>query len=53
MHGTKVKGTFDGRCCSFLRINYAALEAEMLKGGSDEELLACLERQLEFTTREE
>jgi gluconokinase len=40
MRGTKVKGTFDGRCCSFLRIDYAALEAETLKGGSDEELLA-------------
>jgi hypothetical protein len=34
------KGTFDWRCCKFLRIDYAALEAETLKGGSDEELLA-------------
>ena len=40
MRGTKVKGTFDGRCCSFLRIDYEALEAEALKGGSDAELLA-------------
>ena len=30
---------FDGRCCRFLKIDYAALEAETLKGGSDEALL--------------
>ena len=35
-----VKGSFDSRCCQFLHIDYAALEAETLKGGSDEELLA-------------
>src|SRR3989442_12143162 len=35
-----VKGSFDGRCCSFLHIDYAALEAETLKGGSDSDLLA-------------
>ncbi|MDB6003770.1 MAG: hypothetical protein JWR15_757 [Prosthecobacter sp.] len=35
-----VKGGFDWRCCEFLRIDYAALEAETLKGGSDESLLA-------------
>ena len=40
MRGTALKGTFDGRCCSFLCVNYAAVEAETLKGGSDEELLA-------------
>ena len=40
MRGTATKGTFDGRCCSFLQIDYAALEAETLKGGNDEELLA-------------
>src|SRR5206468_8173925 len=40
MRGTTVKGTFDGRCCNFLHIDYADLEAETLKGGSDEELLA-------------
>lgn len=38
--GTAMKGSFDARCCAFLHINYAALEAETLKGGSDEELLA-------------
>ena len=36
-----VKGSFDWRCCEFLKIDYATLEAEMLKGDkSDEELLA-------------
>jgi hypothetical protein len=40
MRGTTAKGTFDGRCCSFLHIDYAALEAETLKGGSDAALLA-------------
>jgi hypothetical protein len=35
-----VKGGFDYRCCDFLRIEYEALEAEVLAGGkSDEELL--------------
>ena len=40
MRGTKEKGTFDGRCCRFLHVDYTALEAETLKGNSDEELLA-------------
>jgi gluconokinase len=36
-----MKGSFDSRCCSFLKIEYAAIEAEALKGEkSDEELLA-------------
>src|SRR3954453_10687360 len=35
-----VRGSFECRCCTFLEIDYAALEAETLKGGkSDEELL--------------
>jgi Domain of unknown function (DUF5069) len=35
-----VKGSFDWRCCQFLHIDYAALEAETLKGDkSDEGLL--------------
>jgi len=38
--GTAMKGSFDARCCRFLGIDYAALEKEVLKGGSDEELLA-------------
>ena len=38
--GSAVKKSFDDRCCLFLAIDYAALEAETLKGGkSDEELL--------------
>src|SRR5262245_33470362 len=38
--GTVMKNSFDDRCCKFLRIDYAALEAETLKGGkSNEELL--------------
>ncbi len=36
-----VKGSFDWRCCQFLKLDYAALEAEALKGGkTDDELLA-------------
>ncbi len=37
--GTSMKGSFDWRCCAFLQIDYAALEAETLKGGTDEVLL--------------
>jgi hypothetical protein len=40
MRGAVTKGSFDWRCCAFLKIDYAALEAETLKGGTDEELLA-------------
>ena len=37
--GKAMKGSFDSRCCNFLHVDYAALEAEALKGGSDQELL--------------
>src|SRR3954463_12886595 len=37
--GTQNKTSFDSRCCRFLNIDYATLEAETLKGGSDEQLL--------------
>lgn len=37
--GVSSKNSFDSRCCRFLHIDYAALEAETLKGGTDEELL--------------
>jgi gluconokinase len=37
--GISMKGSFDWRCCEFLKIDYAALQAETLKGGSDDELL--------------
>lgn len=39
-HRGTVKNSLDWRCCRFLKIDYAALEAETLKGGkTDEELL--------------
>ena len=31
--------SFDSRCCRFLHIDYAPLEKETLKGGTDQELL--------------
>ena len=38
--GIEMKGSFDWRCCRFLKIDYADIETETLKGGkSDEELL--------------
>ena len=37
--GVSSKANFDSRCCTFLHIDYAALEVETLKGGSDESLL--------------
>ena len=40
MRGTPSPNTFDARCCRFLGVDYKALEAETLKGGTDEELLA-------------
>jgi gluconokinase len=40
MVGPGHAGSFDSRCCSFLKIDYADLVAETLKGGSDEEVLA-------------
>jgi hypothetical protein len=38
--GNKMATSFDARCCRFFQIDYAALEKETLKGGTDEELLA-------------
>jgi hypothetical protein len=37
--GVTSTSSFDSRCCKFLHIDYAALEVETLKGGSDESLL--------------
>ena len=38
--GDSIKGTVDWRCCQFLKIKYADLEIEILKGDkSDDELL--------------
>ncbi|MBL9216526.1 MAG: DUF5069 domain-containing protein [Opitutaceae bacterium] len=43
-HGNLGKG-FDARCCGFLGIDYAALQARTLQGGTDAEILAwCHER---------
>ncbi|MEP2774460.1 MAG: DUF5069 domain-containing protein [Luteolibacter sp.] len=39
MVGPGHAGSFDSRCCNFLKIDYADLVAETLKGGSDEEVL--------------
>jgi hypothetical protein len=39
--GAASQGSFDARCCAFLHLDYAALEAETLKGNqTDEQLLA-------------
>ena len=38
--GAAYPGSFDSRCCRFLHVDYADLERETLKGGTDEELLA-------------
>jgi Domain of unknown function (DUF5069) len=38
--GVSSNNSFDSRCCRFLHVDYAALEAETLKGGTDEALLA-------------
>ena len=37
--GPSMATSFDARCCRFLKVDYAALEAETLKGRSDEEML--------------
>ena len=39
MRGTPSPNTFDARCCRFLGIEYKALEAETLNGGTDQKLL--------------
>lgn len=36
---------FDGRCCAFLRVDYAALKDRVLRGGADEEILAWCQQQ--------
>ena len=39
--GTAMKTNLDSRCCSFLQVDYTALEKETLRGGkTDNELLA-------------
>jgi gluconokinase len=51
--GTASKTSFDSRCCTFLQIDYAALETETLKGGSDEALLEWAFRHGRQPTEEE
>ena len=42
--GTKVWTWFDGRCTRFLQVDYAAVAERVLRGGTDEEILAwCFE----------
>lgn len=36
---------FDGRCCRFLRVEYAALRERVLEGGTDEDILDWCFRQ--------
>jgi gluconokinase len=43
--GTANRTHFDARCCRFLNINYNELVERVLRGGSDEEILAwCYEK---------
>jgi hypothetical protein len=39
LRGIVSANTFDARCCRFLKIDYAELEARVLKGGTDDEIL--------------
>jgi gluconokinase len=40
MIGPGHAGSFDMRCCSFLKVNYSDLSTETLKGGDDQQMLA-------------
>jgi len=52
--GTAQQNSFDARCCRFLHIDYAALEAETLKGDkNDEQLLDWAFKQGRRPTDEE
>jgi hypothetical protein len=53
MRGTPSPNTFDARCCRFLGIDYKALEAETLKGGTDEALLEWVFKNGRKPTEEE
>jgi hypothetical protein len=39
-YGANLGKGFDGRCCSFLRVNYDELKACVLAGGADDAVLA-------------
>ena len=54
LRGTPTPNTFDARCCRFLQIDYAALEAETRKGGkTDADLLEWAFRKGRRPTNEE
>jgi hypothetical protein len=36
---------FDSRCCKYLRVDYEALKARVLQGGTDEEIFAWCQQQ--------
>lgn len=44
---------FDARCCRFLRVAYADLQARTLQGGTDEEILAWAQQQSPSRTEDE
>ena len=44
---------FDGRCCTFLGIDYGALRKRVLEGGSDQEILAWCEQHGRLHTDDE
>ncbi len=44
---------FDGRCCRFLHVEYAALRERVLQGGTDEDILDWCFRQGRKPTEEE
>jgi gluconokinase len=43
--GDAKPGMFDTRCCEFLRVSYADIRRRTLEGGTDEDLLAWVERR--------
>ncbi len=51
--GTQKSPTLDGRCCRLLRIDYAALTAEIRAGRNDDELLDWIRAHGQFPTETE
>lgn len=43
--GDSKPGMFDTRCCEFLKVPYADIQAKVLTGASDDEVLAWAEQQ--------
>ena len=44
-YGANLGKGFDGRCCAFLRVNYAEVKERVLAGAADEALLAWAEER--------